>query len=308
MVTAADDAARRRGYLARLSRTDSMTAHQATFAGFAAILLWSSLAVLTAATGDIPPFQLLAMGFGIAGLAGLLMLLRPGGAGLAALRQPLPAAALGVAALFGYHALFFIALKRAPVVEANLVNYLWPLLIVVFAGPLAGVRVRPAQWLGTLLGLTAAVLVVARGVVGFRIDYLPGYLAALGAALTWSLYSVLNRRFGDVPSSAMAGACLLVALLGALAHLLLEETRVPTTAQWLLILGLGLGPTGLAFWLWDIGTKRGHIAVLGVLSYAAPLLSTGLLLLFGRAQPHWSQGVAVGLLLCGAWLSLRRQD
>src|SRR5690606_41996136 len=163
------------GSLARLSRTVSMPARRATVAGFAAILLWSALAVLTAATGDIPPFQLLAMGFGIAGLAGLLMLLRPGGAGLAALRQPLPAAALGVAALFGYHALFFIALKRAPVVEANLVNYLWPLLIVVFAGPLAGVRVRPAQWLGTLLGLTAAVLVVARGVVGLRHDCLPGH-------------------------------------------------------------------------------------------------------------------------------------
>ncbi|KAA2285784.1 DMT family transporter [Arenimonas fontis] len=284
-----------------------MTPNQATAAGFAAILLWSSLAVLTAATAGIPPFQLLASGFGIAGLAGLLALVRPGGPGLSALRQPLPAAVLGVAALFGYHALYFIALKRAPVVEANLVNYLWPLLIVVFAGPLAGAQVRPAQWLGTLLGLAAAVLLVGRGGGGFRAEHLPGYLAALGAALTWSLYSVLNRRFGDVPSTAMAGACLLVALLGAGAHLAFERTMAPAPAQWLAIAVLGLGPTGLAFWLWDIGTKRGHIALLGTLSYAAPLLSTGFLLVFGRAQPHWSQTVAMLLLLSGAWLSLRRR-
>lgn len=279
---------------------------RATAAGFAAVLLWSSLAVLTTATGGIPPFQLLALGFGVAGIAGMAVLLRPGGPGLAALRQPAAAGALCIGALFGYHALFFLALKRAPVVEANLLNYLWPLLIVVFAALLGGARVRAGQWLGTLLGLAAAALLVLRG---GRLDlspaHLAGYLAAVGAAVIWALYSVLNRRFEAVPSSAMAGACLAVGLLGGGAHLALETTVVPTAPQWLAILALGLGPTGIAFWLWDIGTKRGDIALLGTLSYAAPLLSTGLLLAFGRAQPHWTQAVAVALLLLGAWLSVR---
>lgn len=279
---------------------------RATAAGFGAVLLWSSLAVLTTATPGIPPFQLLAMGFGIAGLAGCALLLRPGGPGLAALRQPLAAGALCVGALFGYHALYFLALKRAPVVEANLLNYLWPLLIVVFAALLGGTRVRAGQWLGTALGLAAAVLVVGRGgVPELEPRHALGYAAALGAAVTWGLYSVLNRRFGAVPSSAMAGACLAVGALGGLAHLAFEATVAPTAGQWLAIVALGLGPTGAAFWLWDIGTKRGDIATLGTLSYAAPLLSTGLLLAFGQARPHWTQAVAVGLLLLGAWLSVR---
>ncbi|HBD20139.1 MAG TPA: EamA family transporter [Arenimonas sp.] len=279
---------------------------RATAAGFAAVLLWSSLAVLTTATGGIPPLQLLALGFCVAGIAGVAVLLRPGGPGLAALRQPVAAGALCIGALFGYHALFFQALKRAPVVEANLLNYLWPLLIVVFAALLGGARVRAGQWLGTLLGLAAAALLVLRG---GRLDLAPahlaGYLAAIGAAVTWALYSVLNRRFEAVPSSAMAGACLAVGLLGGGAHLAFETMVAPTALQWLAIVALGLGPTGIAFWLWDIGTKRGDIAVLGTLSYAAPLLSTGLLLAFGQAQPHWTQAVAVGLLLLGAWLSVR---
>lgn len=279
---------------------------RATAAGFGAVLLWSSLAVLTTATPGIPPFQLLALGFGIAGLAGCALLLRPGGPGLAALRQPLAAGALCVGALFGYHALYFLALKRAPVVEANLLNYLWPLLIVVFAALLGGTRVRAGQWLGTALGLAAAVLVVGRGgMPRLEPQHALGYAAALGAAVTWGLYSVLNRRFGAVPSSAMAGACLAVGVLGGLAHLAFEATVAPTAGQWLAIVALGLGPTGVAFWLWDIGTKRGDIATLGTLSYAAPLLSTGLLLAFGQARPHWTQAVAVGLLLLGAWLSVR---
>lgn len=278
---------------------------RATLAGFAAVLLWSSLAVLTTATGAIPPFQLLAMGFGVAGVAGVALLLRPGGPGPAALKQPWAAGALGIGALFGYHALYFVALKRAPAVEANLINYLWPLLIVVFAAALGGTRVRPAQWLGTVLGLAAAVLLVTRG-SSLQVDpaHLPGYAAALGAAVIWALYSVFNRRFEAVPSAAMAGSCLVVGLLGGIAHLALETTVAPTGWQWVLVIALGLGPTGIAFWLWDIGTKRGDIAVLGTLSYAAPLLSTGLLLAFGRATPHWTQAAAVALLLTGAWLSL----
>ncbi|MDY0022920.1 aromatic amino acid exporter YddG [Arenimonas caeni] len=279
---------------------------RATGAGFGAVLLWSTLAVLTTATEGIPPFQLLALGFGFAGVAGTALLLRPGGPGLAALRQPPAAALLCIGALFGYHALFFLALKRAPVVEANLLNYLWPLLIVVFAALLGGSRVRAGQWLGTALGLAAAVLLVTRG---GRLDldarHALGYAAAIGAALTWGLYSVLNRRFGDVPSQAMAGACLAVAVLGGLVHLAVETSVAPTPAQWLAIALLGLGPTGAAFWLWDIGTKRGDLATLGTLSYAAPLLSTGWLLLAGQARPHWSQAVALALLVGGAWLGVR---
>jgi drug/metabolite transporter (DMT)-like permease len=279
---------------------------RATLAGFAAVLLWSTLAVLTTLTGAIPPFELLTLGFGIAGLAGCAFVLRPGGPGIAALRQPPAAAALGIGALFGYHALYFIALKRAPAVEANLLNYLWPLLIVVFAALLAGARVRPAQWCGTALGLAAAALLVTRGGrLHIEATHLPGYAAAIGAAVVWSLYSVLNRRFAGAPSTAMAAACVAVAVLGGLAHMAFEAFVPPSPGQWLAIAALGLGPTGIAFWLWDIGTKRGDLAVLGTLSYAAPVLSTGWLLASGRGTPHWSQAVAVAMLLAGAWLSVR---
>ena len=278
----------------------------ATLSGLAAIGLWASLAVLTTATGALPPFQLLAMTFGLAGLLGLALLLRPGGPGLRGLRQPPAAAALSTAALFGYHALYFIAFKRAPAVEVNLINYLWPLLIVLFAALLPGERARAGQVLGTLLGLAAAALLLGRGSApALDPGHLPGYAAALGAALTWSAYSVANRRFGAVPSDAIAGPCLLVAALGAVIHAFSEVTVAPTAAQWAVLAVMGLGPVGAAFWLWDRGTKRGDLPLLGTLSYAAPVLSTGLLLAAGRAEPHWSQAGALALLLCGATISVR---
>jgi len=286
--------------------SDATSLRRATLIGLVAILFWASLALLTTATGNLPPFQVLAIGFGIAAAFGLLRAALRGSAGWRELRQPLPALLLSTLALFGYHALYFIALKRAPAVEANLLNYMWPLLIVVFAGLFGGVSVRAGQWLGTALGLVAAVLLVTRG-RGLEVDpaHVPGYLAALGAALIWSIYSVLNRRYADVPTAAITVACAGVAMLGAIAHLISEQTIAPTASQWTVLVLMGIGPVGAAFWLWDHGTKRGDIALLGSLSYLAPLLSTLLLVASGRAQAHWIQAVAIALLLTGAWLSVR---
>jgi drug/metabolite transporter (DMT)-like permease len=284
----------------------SNTRKSATMSGVMAILLWSSLALMTVVTAALPPFEILAISFAIGGLA--MMLVGEGGLRerLGQMRQPWSAFVLAVIALFGYHALYFIAFRHAPAIEVNLINYLWPLLIVLFSATLPGTRLHVAQVLGTALGLLGVVTMLLQG-QGFSLQAanLPGYLAALGAALTWSGYSVLNRRHAHVPSSSVAGACLTVALLAALAHWLFEPGEAPTRAQWLILILMGLGPVGMAFRLWDRGTKHGDLAVLGTLSYGAPLLSTLLLLLSGRVQANWSQALALVLLLAGAWLSVR---
>jgi len=278
----------------------------ATWAGIAAILLWSSLALLTVASGALPPLQVLATGFGIAGLAGTLVTASRGRTGWQAWRVPPAALALAVAGLFGYHALYFFALKRAPAVEANLINYLWPLLIVLFSARLPGMRLRAGHLFGALLGFAAAALLIAGGASATATgDALAGYAAAFLAAVTWAGYSVLNRRFAAVPGSAIVPACLMVALLGALAHVAFERTVAPSAGQWIVLLGMGLGPVGIAFRLWDAGTRHGDLALLGSLSYLAPLLSTLLLVAAGRAEPRWSQALAVVLLTGGAWLSMQ---
>ena len=278
----------------------------ATWAGVAAIVLWSSLALLTVATGPLPPFQVLAIGFGIAGLCGTALTAARGRVGWREWRVPPAALALTVAGLFGYHALYFFSLKRAPAVEANLINYLWPLLIVLFSALLPGVRLRAGNVVGALLGFAAAALLIAGGASATAGQgALPGYAAALLAAVTWAGYSVLNRRFADMPGSAVVPACLVVALLGALAHLAFEHTVLPSVPQWIALAVMGLGPVGIAFRLWDRGTRHGDLALLGSLSYLAPLLSTALLIAAGRTQTRWTQAVAVVLLTVGAWLSMR---
>lgn len=279
----------------------------ATAAGLVAIALWSSLALLTTLTAQLPPFQVLATCFGVAALAGVGWLwLRGGTAALQALRQPWSAFTLALVALFGYHALYLVAFRHAPAIEVNLINYLWPSLIVLFAALLLRTPLRTGQVVGTALAFAGVLLLVTRGeALALRWEFVGGYAAALSAAVSWALYSVLNRRHAAVPSAAIVGVCLAVAALAWATHRAVEMPVAPSAGQWLALVAMGLGPTGAAFLLWDRGTKFGDLALLGTLSYAAPLLSTLSLLLVGRGTPHWTQAAAVVLLLAGVAVSAR---
>jgi drug/metabolite transporter (DMT)-like permease len=283
-----------------------MTSRTATLIGLTAILMWSLLAVMTVATGRIPAFQLAAMTFAIGGLAGCASwLFRPEGA--RALRQPPVAWLVGVGGLFGYHALYFIALRLAPPAEAGLLNYLWPLLIVLFSSMLPGERLAPHHLIGAILGLTGTVLLVAGNTsIQFERTQISGLAAAFIAAFVWAAYSVLSRRLASVPTDAVAGFCLATAVLAAVAHMLVESTVWPDGgAQWLAIAALGVGPVGLAFYVWDIGMKRGDIRVLGAAAYATPLLSTAFLILAGFAKPTAALGVAAVLIAGGGLIAAK---
>lgn len=276
----------------------------ATAWGALAIALWSLLALFTVGAAPVPPLQLNAMCFTIGGLTGAIWLTATGG--WSALRHvPLAAYVLGVVGLAGYHLLYFSALRAAPAAEAGLIAYLWPLLIVLFSGLLPGERLRFGHLIGALLGFLGAASLIGTGLSG-GMEALPGYLLALACALTWSGYSVLSRRFRDVPTGAVTVFCLATALLSVAGHMLFETTVLPPdSVTWASVIALGLGPVGLAFFVWDIGVKRGHIQLLGVFSYAAPVMSTVVLILAGLAAPTPALLVATALITSGAVVAAR---
>jgi drug/metabolite transporter (DMT)-like permease len=285
--------------------TNSMTPRTATLIGLTAILMWSLLAVLTVATGKIPAFQLAAMTFAIGALVGCLTWIgRPDA--VRALWQPPVAWIVGVGGLFGYHALYFLALRFAPPAEAGLLNYLWPLLIVLFSALLPGERLAPHHIIGAVLGLAGTILLFAGNSSGFAPGQVPGLIAAFVAAFVWAAYSVMSRKLKAVPTDAVAGFCAVTALLAAIVHGLAEVTIWPDTmVQWLAIVALGVGPVGAAFYAWDIGMKRGDIRVLGAASYATPLLSTAFLILAGFARPSANIAIAAVLIAGGGLIAAR---
>lgn len=283
-----------------------MTRKAATIIGFTAILMWAVLALMSAASGNVPPFQLAAMTFLIGGLMGAVTWPFRKGA-FATLRQGWQVWLLGVGGLFGYHFVYFSAIRAAPAVEVSLIAYLWPLFLVVFSAFLPGERLKLHHIAGVLLGLAGAVIIISRGKgLALSNGLELGHLLAFACSLIWAIYSVLSRRFGSVSTDVVAGFCLVTACLSALCHLAFETTVWPADAlQWAAVIGLGLLPVGAAFYTWDYGVKHGDIMVLGAASYASPLLSTLVLVTAGFAPLTWSVVAACLLITAGAVIAAK---
>ncbi|MCO5064701.1 MAG: EamA family transporter [Rhizobiaceae bacterium] len=278
---------------------------KATLIGFTAVAMWALLALLTDASGAVPPFQLSAMTFAIGTLVGVAVRMWSPPVE----NTPVPPVVwlIGIGGLFGYHFFYFTALRNAPAVEASLIAYLWPLFIVVGSALMPGERLRWYHVAGALLGLFGTALIVTRGGgISFDPQYAFGYAMAFVCAFLWSGYSLLSRRFPGVPTSIVTWFCAATAVLSLACHFALEETVLPETpAQWFAVLGLGLMPVGAAFYAWDHGVKRGNIQVLGAASYASPLLSTLVLIAAGFAEPSMRILAACLLITGGAVLAAK---
>lgn len=274
---------------------------QANLYALGAIALWACLAALGVSLAHVPPFLLTGIALIVGSVPAWPLVLREP----AQWRLPLGTLALGVYGLFAYHLLLFVALRHAPAVEANLVNYLWPLLIVVLAPVLLpGVALRWPHVLAALLGLAGAALAITGG-RGLDLRLAWGYLPALAAAFVWATYSLLTRRVAPFPTTAIGLFGLVSGGLALLCHALFEPATALHGRDWALLVAMGLGPLGASFYLWDRALKRGDPRHIGILSYATPLASTALLMAVTARPWNASIGVATGLILAAAVLGVR---
>jgi drug/metabolite transporter (DMT)-like permease len=274
---------------------------RATWIGLTAIVLWASNAMLISLTDPIPPFQLMSLAFAMGGMIGT---------GYAVARREVYAYPrewyiwlVGICGLFGYHALYIGALRIAPPAEVGVVNYFWPLLVVIFSSLLPDERLRSQHIVGVLIGLSGIIVLFfgrTGGIFATDIMSLLGYLLAFLGAVIWAAYCVASRAFKRVPTAAVSGFCLATAALAFICHVSFESTIWPSRdIQWLAIVAIGIGPLGLAFYVWDYGVKHGNIKLLGSASYATAILSTALLILAGFAQLSWTLGFACAAIVAG---------
>ncbi len=272
---------------------------------FITIGLWSFLAYLGSRLTQVPPFLLVGIALSISGILGSIR--------AALWKVSLKTVLVGIGGIFGYHFLYFTALQHAPAVEANLINYLWPLLTVVLTPIfITGYPLRLHHLIGSLSGLIGTVLIITGGQFGLDIAHTTGYISAAGAALAWSIYSLMTKRLPLFPTAAVGGFCLISGLLSLIIHTATGPLYFPSGREWIFLMLLGVGPMGAAFFTWDAALKRGDPRIIGSMSYTAPLLSTGVLIFVGGYELRWVSAIAMVFIVAGAligsWDIIRKRD
>lgn len=258
-----------------------------------AIVLWSSLAAIAAGMTHVPPFLLIALPFILGGCLSI------------PLRRhwqfDIKILAFGIAGIFGYHLFLFSALRLAPAVEANLINYTWPLLVVLFSPLfLPKLKLTLQHILSALIGFSGVYLLVAGpSAIQFSQEAMLGYGLAFGASITWACYSLISTRLSGVHSATIGLFCLLSGIFSLVVSALFETWPTLTTSDLGTMVLLGLGPMGLSFYAWDKALKLGDPRTIGVLSYSTPMLSTLLLIWVSGREFEWHILVAM-LLIIGA--------
>jgi drug/metabolite transporter (DMT)-like permease len=266
---------------------------QAIVQALLAMLLWSTLAFLSVQLSHIPPFLLIGLALIIGSLCGVHR--------ISQWRVPIKVMLLGIYGLFGYHFCLFMALRLSPPVEANLINYLWPLLIVILSPLiLSGYSLKARHIFAAILGLAGAALIVTGGRLSFDSRYMPGYLLAALAAFIWSSYSLMTKRVKSFPNAAIGLFCLCSGLLALLMHFLLEQRYVFAIMDFPLLILLGIGPMGAAFFLWNAALRNGDPRVIGSIAYLTPMLSTLVLIVTGSGRFTLTSGIAIVLIVGGS--------
>lgn len=268
----------------------------ATLLALASVLMWSFLAFLGAHLSHLPPFLVVGIALCVSGLIGSVKFKQ--------WKVPVTTLLVGVGGIFGYHFLYFSAFQHAPAIEANLMNYLWPLLIVLLSPLfLPGYALHLNHLAGACLGLAGATLIISGGNLSLDIANLWGYLLAAAAALVWACYSLMTKRLPYFPTAAVGAFCLLSGLLALAAYWSTSgasDSPALDAQDWLYLVLLGAGPMGGAFFTWDAALKRGDPRIIGSLTYLTPLTSTLVLVLVGGRKLTWVSGIAMLLIVSGA--------
>ncbi len=269
-----------------------------TLYALSAIVLWATLAALATLLARVPSFLLTGLALVIGSVISWPFVVR----GRRAWAVPRRTLLLGVYGLFGFHFLLFMALRGAPAVEANLVNYLWPLLMVVLAPLLLrNVTLRPMHVVAALLGFSGAALAILGARHGSStVTSYWAFAPAVGSAFVWASYSLWTQRVPPFPTAAIGLFALMSGSLALLCHFWLEPSVTLSAREWLLIALVGAGPLGAAFFFWDLALKRGDARQIGILSYITPLLSTTLLLLVTGRPLTLTIALAAGLIIFAA--------
>lgn len=267
----------------------------ATAVGYSGLLMWSCYALLVSAMKGVPTFEMLTIIF-LCGFIAIASRLTIRGEWYK-IKQPVIVWVVGVVGILGNDFTTIAAFKAAPPVQVELINYLWPMMVVLFASFLPGERFTTKHFLSAFIGLYGAYILMTHdhGLAGFHWNYLTGYILAFAGGVIWALYCLISRFYSKTPLDMLGMYFGIGAVVSFMCHWRYEVTVMPSMGQFVVLAIMALTTSGLAYFCWDFGCKNGNVKLLSILTYGNPILSAILLIIFTTA--HYSNYLAIAAAL-----------
>lgn len=264
-----------------------------------AVVLWASWPALATAVGPAPPFLTLGASALIGFLFSLLLAARKGAAHTF-LSLPFKTMVFVALGLMGNNAFYIAAIGRIGPAEANVVHYLWPVLLVLLASMLQQRLPSLLQALGVAFGFVGVAVALYPQMAG-SLDGI-GVLLGVFGALTFAVYSV-GRSLARIETNVVGPSLGLAGLAALSAHFAIEPAYWPSATEWLAIVLMGIGPFTVANMLWDKATRSGSAAAISSFAFLTPLVAMGLLAAFGLGNVTSNTIVGALFAIAGALLS-----
>jgi len=287
----------------KIAQLPSGSMKSATFVGYGSIILWSLSGILTAAVSGVPTFEVLTIAFGISFLLSSLGWSFWGS--YKNLKRPLYTWILGVIGIFGSEAFYVAAFKYAPAAHVDLINSLWPILVVICSIFIPNEKFVARYLVASIIGFFGVYFIIFGNQpwVSIGLSHSLGYLLALVGACFACLYTLTSHRYCDTTietTTVYAAAC---TIFSWILHFKFEQTIAPTSMEWMTMIVMGLLTQGLAYILWNHGVRYGNYRLLSILSYSSPIISILLLIIFGFADFTLELLVASILMCSAGWLA-----
>jgi drug/metabolite transporter (DMT)-like permease len=274
-------------------------------------LIWGlNFPLIKASLAELPPLAFNALRFPLAALT-VLLVLRAKGHIPWPERADLPRiVGLGILGNVVYQGFFIFGLNATYAGNASILLATTPVWTLAFSTLRGHERPGSLMWLGISATLLGMVLVVAGGglVMGLEGATLRGDLLLVGAAVTWSLYSVGSRRmihkYGSVPTTAWTlwtGSVGLV--LWGLPSLLATPIHDISSLAWVGVAYAGILAIGLAYLLWYRAVLRIGNSRTAAYSNLTPVVALAVAWVWLGETPAPMQLMGAAVILSGLYLT-----
>lgn len=274
-----------------------------------AVFLWSTLSPVTKIVlNTIPNMEALCIGSLVAFL--FLLLLNGYTKKLLIIREwkaqdYLWVCGMGFVGLFLYYAFYYYGIRVMTAQDACIINYLWPLMIVVFSVFILKEKMNVKKLLAVLLSFAGVVMVATKGnIANIDMTNLKGILSCVAAAVCYGLFSVYNKKKAYDQNVGMMFFFGVAALASGVVSILTEEIQTLNRIQLAGSLWIGVFVNAIAYLAWGIALNNGETAKISNLAYITPFLSMLVsFVLLEEPLSLWSFGGLV-LIVAGIFIQM----